>query len=182
MEFNLIHVSTHHWPASGCHHHSLPCQSQRFVSNTHRYGATEGCSCCFEAIWGHHKRGTDKHVSISKITPLARSLLHLTTGTDKDITLVTELTAQSRCRFKRVLTCWPFPLCLTLVLRSWPSVILGQYSSGLSRRWQGLCLQIHSHLVVIQSTNKEKTGLWDIFDAKVAESYTHRTGTTSATL
>ena len=130
----------------------------------------------------------DKYVSISKIIPLARSLQHLTSGTDKDITLVTELTAQLRRRFTNIESAHLLAISTLLDPRIKK---LAFQDSGAVRQGEQWIIQEMAGLVPAdsqpsvddtQSTSTEKTGLWDLFDAKVAQSYTHRTGTSSATL
>jgi len=132
----------------------------------------------------------DKYVSISKIIALAQSLQHLTSGTDKDITLVTELTAQLRRRFTHIESA--HLLATSTLLNPRIKKLAFQDSGAVRQGEQWIILEIHVAGLVpadsqpsvddTQSTSTEKTGLWDLFDAKVAQSYTQRTGTSSATL
>ena len=127
----------------------------------------------------------DKYVSISKIIPLARSLQHLTSGTDKDITLVTELTAQLRRRFTNIESA--HLLAISTLLDPHIQKLAFQ-DSGAVRQGEQWIIQEMAGLVPADSqpsvddTQSTSTDLWDLFNAKVAQSYTHRTGTSSATL
>ena len=127
-------------------------------------------------------------VSVSKVIPLATSLQHLTSriSTSKDIhvPLVSELKDQMQRHFRNLESCQL--LALSTILDPRMKKVALRDSVAAQQAEQRI-IQEMSGLVPVdcnQQTTEtpEATGLWDLFDAQVAQSLLPKKGTNNAKL
>lgn len=127
----------------------------------------------------------DKSVSVSKLIPLARSLEHLTTSISKDMPLVSELKGQMRRHFANLEKSHLLAMSTMLDPRMKKMAF-----RDAGAAWQGeqRVVQELSELVPAANSNQgaqsvdtpAASGLWDFFDAQVAQSQSPKKGATNA--
>ena len=115
-----------------------------------------------------------KYISISKIIPLARSLQHLTSEADKDITLVTELMTQMQRRFANIENA--HLLAISTLLDQRLKKLAFCDSGAVHQEKQWIITEMAGLAPAASSSGGEErsashsSGPWELFDAKVVRS------------
>ena len=130
----------------------------------------------------------DKHVSISKVIPLAKSLQRLTGAiTEKDTPLVSNLSYQMRHRFTNIESACM--LAMSTFLDPQMKKLAFSDSAAMRQAEQWVVQEMSGHVQTNDSNEDrqpsnttEAAGLWDLFDSVVKQSTSQRTSTSNATL
>lgn len=130
----------------------------------------------------------DKHVSISKVTRLAKSLQRLTGEiTEKDTPLVSNLSYQMRRRFTNIESARM--LAMSTLLDPRMKKLAFNDSAAVRQAEQWVVQEMSGHIQTNDSNEDrqpsnttEAAGLWDLFDTVVKQLTSQRTSTSNVTL
>ena len=130
----------------------------------------------------------EKHVSISKVIPLAKSLQHLTGAiTKKDTPLVSNLSYQMRRHFTNIESARM--LVMSTLLDPWMKKLAFSDSAAVRQAEQWVVQEMSRHVQTNDSNEDrqprnttEAAGLWDLFNSVVKQSTSQGTSTSNATL
>ena len=130
----------------------------------------------------------DKHVPISKVTPLAKSLQRLTGAiTEKDTPLISNHSHQMRRRFTNIESARM--LAMSTLLDPRMKKLAFNDSAAVRQAEQWVVQEMSGHIQTNDSNEgrqpsntTETAGLWDLFDTVVKQLTSQRTSTSNATL
>ena len=130
----------------------------------------------------------DKHVSISKVIPLAKSLQRLTGAiTEKDTPLVSNPSYKMRRRFTNIESARM--LAMSTLLDPRMKKLAFSDSAAVRQAEQWVVQEMSGHVQTNDSNEDrqpsnttEAAGLWDLFDSVAKQSTSQRTSTSNATL
>ena len=130
----------------------------------------------------------EKHVSISKVIPLAKSLQHLTGAiTKEDTPLVSNLSYQMRRHFTNIESARV--LVMSTLLDPWMKKLAFSDSAAVRQAKQWVVQEMSRHVQTNDSNEDrqpsnttEAAGLWDLFDSVVKQSTSQGASTSNVTL